>query len=185
MALITQSDLEAKLKRNLSSEEQTAFTVINAAMQAHVENIIGSSVEEEDESNRFYDGGFRDLIIDPCTSISAVKEVDDNFNVVQTFNTEDYIEEPHNRTLKTRIHYRLGKFPPGPKRIQVSAKFSIFADTDTLNIVKDALLNALVSEISTGTNIKSEKIEGYSIEYATTQSQDSLDKLRYIFPRII
>lgn len=37
MALITKVDLEARLGRDLTSEESTAFTIINAAVQSSVE----------------------------------------------------------------------------------------------------------------------------------------------------
>jgi hypothetical protein len=39
MALVSQSDLEARLGRPLTAEEATAFTSINAAHQAYIENL--------------------------------------------------------------------------------------------------------------------------------------------------
>lgn len=50
MSLISQSDLEARLGRALTAEEVTSFNIINAATQRTVEEIIGSSVEQQNAS---------------------------------------------------------------------------------------------------------------------------------------
>ena len=57
MALIEQSDLEARLGRSLTAEEASAFTIVNTANQAYVEGMIGSSVESVAEATRYFDGG--------------------------------------------------------------------------------------------------------------------------------
>lgn len=184
--LITQADLEARLGRALTSEEVTAFTIINSANQAYVERvIIGSSVESVSESTRYFDGGLQHLPIDPCTSLTAMKIVDDDQVVTDTFDTTDYTVEPINKTLKTMIRYRNGKLPRGIRNIAVTAKFSIYEDTDVLNMVKDALLSALESEFNNTDNISSESIEGYSVQYASTQTKNALKKIKGIFPNII
>lgn len=54
-----------------------------------------------------------------------------------------------------------------------------------LNIVKDAILAALESEINNTSNIKRESIEGYSIEFATTEAKDALSKLKGFFPGVM
>lgn len=185
MALLTQSDVEARLQRSLTAEEQTAFTVINAALQASVERMIGSGVEEASETTRYYDGGMQHLKIDPCTNISSVKQVDDDDAVVYTYDTSDYTTEPRNRTLKTMIRHRNNSgFVRGINNIAVAAKFSIYGDTDTLNIVKDAMLNALVAEVQNSNNIKRESIEGYSVEYASTEAKAALAPIKYLFPEV-
>lgn len=184
MALITQSDLEARLGRSLTSEESTAFTTINAAVQSSVQSLIGSNVEAVSETTRYYDGGVQVLSIDPCTDISAVKYIDENSTVEYTFETSDYTQEPVNKTLKTYLRNRWGKFNRSINNVAVTAKFSIYADTDTLNIVKDAMLQYLESEIQNSSNIVKESIEGYSVEFASTESKSALSPIKYLFPGV-
>jgi hypothetical protein len=184
MALIAQSDLEAKLGRSLTADEANAFVLINAANQAYVEKMIGSSVESANESTRYYDGGVQHLKIDPCTAITAVKQVDDDDTVIYTYDTSDYTVEPRNKTLKTMIRNR-SMFITGINNISVTAKFSIYDDTDILNIVKNAMLDALITEIDNSDNIKRESIEGYSVEFAETQTKNALESIKYLFPEVI
>ena len=184
MALISQADLQARLGRTLTSEEATAFTIINNAVQSYVESLIGSSLESASESTRYFDGGVHNLSIDPCTDITAVKYVDDDTDVEYTFDSSDFTKEPVNKTLKTYLRNRLGKFVRGINNVAVTAKFSIFGDTETLNIVKDALLNYLASEVENSSNIKKESIEGYSVEFASTESKASLMPIKFLFPGV-
>jgi hypothetical protein len=184
MALITQSDIEARLGRSLTAEETTTFTIVNNALQSKVEQMIGSDVESVSETTRYYDGGVQHLPINPCTNITSVKLVDDDQVATDTYDTTDYTTEPINKTLKTMLRHRSGAFSTGINNIAIAAKFSIYGDTDTLNIVKDAMINALVSEVNNSDNIKRESIEGYSIEYATTETKNSLTSIKYLFPEI-
>lgn len=184
MALITQSDIEARLDRSLTAEETTTFTIVNNALQSKVEQMIGSDVESVSETTRYYDGGVQHLPINPCTNITSVKLVDDDQVATDTYDTTDYTTEPINKTLKTMLRHRSGAFSIGINNIAIAAKFSIYGDTDTLNIVKDAMINALVSEVNNSDNIKRESIEGYSIEYATTETKNSLASIKYLFPEI-
>ena len=184
MALVSQADLEARLGRALTSEEQTAFTIINAGMQALVEKSISSSLEDEEPSERYFDGGLQHLPIDPCTDISTVVQVDDDEVPIYTYDTTDYTLEPRNTTLKTMLRHRQGRFVTGINNIRVTARFSIYRDTETLAIVKDALIDALVSEVGNNSNIKRESIEGYSVEYATTEAKNAMNKIKMLFPQI-
>lgn len=184
MALITQSDVEKRLDRTLTANEASSFVIINAALQSIVEKMIGSSVESADPSARLYDGGVQHLAIDPCTAITAVKYVDDDTAVEYTFDTSDYTAEPVNKTLKTMLRNRDGKFTTGINNVQVTAKFSIYDDTATLGIVKSALLESIVSELSNTDNVKRESIEGYSIEYLNEQTKDNLSAIKFLFPGI-
>lgn len=171
MALIAQSDLEARLGRSLTSAEASAFTLKNAANQAYVERYLGSSVESVDESTRYYDGGLQHIPIDPCTNVSSIKIADDDLIVTDTLDTTDYILEPQNRELKYMIRWRAGKLIRGINNVQVTAKFSIFEDTDALNIVKNVLLDMLlgsIPETDNQNNIVRESIEGYAVEYGSS-----------------
>jgi hypothetical protein len=184
MALLSQSDLEARLGRNLTAEEASAFTLINNANQNYIEKIIGSKIESVSATTRYYDGGVQHLKIDPCTDIVSVKLVDDDYVATYTYDSTDFTVEPVNRTLKTMLRHRPAAFITGINNIAVEAKFSIYADTDILNIVKNAMLDALVTEIDNSGNIKRESIEGYSVEFAETQTKNALDSIKYLFPEV-
>lgn len=185
MALITQADLEAKLKRSLSSEETTAFNTLNDYVQAVVEDIIGSSVESVTESTRYYDGGLQHLPIDPCTDITSVKYYDEDQTAVYTHDSSDYEKSPINKTLKTMIRYRHGRFDRGISNVGISAKFSINGDAATLAIVKQSMINVLANEVSNNDNVRRESIEGYTVEYWSDDSHKELNTIRGLFQRII
>lgn len=184
MALISKSDLEARLGRTLTAEETTAFTLVNSALQSSIEKMIDSGVEATDVTTRYYDGGVQTLSISPCTGITAVKYVDDDSDVDYTFLDNEYSKEPINSTLKTYLRNRWGAFRTGINNITVTAKFSIFDDTNTLNIVKNAMLEALESEVTNSDNILKESIEGYSIEYASAETKSALNSIKLLFPGI-
>jgi hypothetical protein len=183
MALITQQEVEDRLGRDLSTAEQSAFSIINEAVQAYVEDVlIGSSVEDVSATARQYDGGLQNVTIDPCTDISSVQLVDNFGNVEYTYQDEDYDQEPVNRTLKSTVRHLSGKFTNGPNRLKVTAKFSIYNDAGTLAIVKNALISAIVTEVQARGNIKSESIEGYSITYMDKHSREALSEIKSLFP---
>ena len=185
MALISQSDLEAKLGRTLTANEVTIFAIVNPANQAYVEKLIGSSVESDTASTRYYDGGVRHLKVDPCTDVTAVKYYDEDQTVIETIDASDYVLDPINHTLKTQVTARFGRFYRAFSNVGVTAKFSIYGDTDTLNVVISVLLDALESDINDSDNILKENIEGYSVEFSKTQTKSTLDKIRFLFAEII
>jgi len=180
MALITKTDVENKLGRTLNSSEENSFTIINAQLQALVEKMIGSNIEAVSLSGRYYDGGVQHLAIDPCTGVTEVALVNDDNTIIEVLDSSDYTIEPVNRTLKTMIRHR-AKFGTGINNIKVTAKFSIYDDSKILDIVKGALINAVASELVNSSNIKRESIEGYSVEYITNETKDSLNAIKYIF----
>lgn len=185
MSLISQSDLEARLGRSLTAEEVTSFNIINTATQRIVEEIIGSSVEQQNASTRYYDGGVQHLSIDPCTAITAIDQVDDDQVVVYNYDTTDYTKEPINKTLKRYIRHRSGAFMNGINNIRVTAKFSIYDDTEMLAVVKSAMLDSIVAEMQNANNVKKESIEGYSVEYVTAESKNAFSTIRLLFPEVI
>jgi hypothetical protein len=183
--LITQSELEARIGRTLTTDEASAFTLINSANQAYVEKMINSKLETASETTRYYDGGVQHLKIDPCTNISAVTLVDVDYTVIETIDSDYYTTEPLNTTLKTMIRYRYGRLYRGYNNIGVLAKFSIAGDTDIQNIIKSAMLDALESEIDNSEQVLKESIEGYSVEFAKPATKSSLNKIKLMFPEII
>lgn len=185
MALLTSSDLEAKLGRSLTANETTLFNMVNIANQTYVEKLLGTSVESESASTRYYDGGVQHLVIDPCMTITALKYVDNDQATVETLDLSDYVLDPINSDVKTQITARYGRFVNGWSNIGVTATFSIYDDTDTLNFVKNAMLDALASEINDSDSIIKESIEGYSVERAKAETKNALDKLGMLFNTII
>lgn len=185
MALISQSDLEARLGRSLTADEVTDFSVVNEAIQTLVEKQLGSNVEEVVESTRYYDGGVQHLKIDPCTELTSVKIVDDDYSVVETVQTDDYTQEPKNRTLKHQVRFRYGRVYKGFNNIAVAAKFSIYGDTDALNIVKNAILDMLVQDLTQADSVKREAIDGYSVEYRDYKETSSMRALKTITPPLL
>lgn len=183
MALVNQSDVANKLGRSLTTEEANAFTGVNAALQAFVEKKIGSKVDDVAETTRYYDGGVQHLKIDPCTDITSVAYVDDNQDNPSVIETSEYTKDPINSTVKIQLRSRT-RFLTGIYNIAVTAKFSIYGDEPTRNIVKNALINAVASEIQNSGNIKRESIEGYSVEFAQTETLSALAPLDYLFPGV-
>lgn len=184
MALISLAELEARLGRSLTSAESSSFTLLNTALQRTVEKMIGSSLEAVSPTTRYYDGGTQHLAIDPCTSITAVAYNGDDQVLDEEWDTDNYTAEPVNKTLKTMLRLRYGRSFRGFNNIAVTAKFSIADDADTLAIVKSAMLEALVSELGNTDNVKSESIEGYSVEYLSEQTKDNLSVIRFLFPGV-
>ena len=180
MALITKSDIENKIGRTLNTDESNSFAVVNAGLQAYVEKIIGSSIEEANTAGRYYDGGVQHLSIDPATDITEVALVNEDNSIVEVLNSVDYTLEPVNATLKTMVRHR-SKFATGINNIKVTGKFSIYGDSKVLAIVKDSLINAIVSELTNNSNIKRESIEGYSVEYISNEAKTALSPIKYIF----
>lgn len=182
MALINQADLEARLGRSLSADEASLFTTIQNGVQKTIENLLGVSVEDASATTRYYDGGTQNVDIDLCTGVTAIKLVDDDYVVQETLDTSDYIVEPINQTLKRYLRYRAGKMPTGFNTIAVTAKFSIYDDTELLSIVKVAALDILVSAMLNRENIRKESIEGYSVELTDYQELRSVKHLLSMLP---
>lgn len=185
MALITQTDIEAKLGRSLSADEIQTFNLLNLSIQAYVERMIGSSVEDVAPSTRYYDGGVMNMSINPCTDITEVKYVDENQATEYAFLENEVTKEPVNRTLKTMIRNRYIQFNTGFNNVAVTAKFSIYGDENMRNIVKSALIDMIAEGVENKEDILSETIEGYSINYDKMSSTKSVDALKMLFYGVI
>ena len=193
MALISQSELENRLGRELTTQEANDFDTQNLALQTYVEKWIGSSLEAVDETTRYYDAGSQHTMIDPATEITAVKYVNDDASSEYTFDTSDYTLEPRNSTLKTMIRSRNSKTQRGINNLSVTGKFSIAGDPNIVAMVKSAMLNALASgyRVSSTQDIKKESIEGYSVEYSDkstdlpAETLQALQPIKYLFPGIL
>lgn len=165
MALITQTELENRLGRTLSSDEASSFAVINQTVQAYTERMLGTKVESVSPTTRYYDGGVQNLEIDPCTQITIVSYVDEAQATESQVLDTDYAKEPINRAVKTWLRSRWGTFNTGINNVAVTAKFSIYDDADTLAIVKNAMLEMLTEILDSKESVSSESIEGYSVTF--------------------
>ena len=185
MGLISQSNLEAKLGRILTTVEKNAYTFIADAIIKYVEAFIGVSLTDTTTTSRYYDGGVQHLKIAPCTDITKVELIDDYMTVVYEYITSDYQTEPSHKSLKTMLRHRSGAFVTGLNNIKVTAKFSLAGDTESLAIVKYAILEALVSELGNMDNITQESIEGYSVNYGDQKTIDVISSIKYLFPEVM
>ncbi len=125
------------------------------------------------------------LVKDRKLSIGLdVAYADEDGSTSDNIDETEYTKEPKNRVMKTMLRWRT-KSITGINNIKVTAKFSIYDDTDVLNIIKDALLSSLEAEITNVDNLTKETIEGYSVEFATTETKDALNKIKGLFPNVI
>lgn len=185
MSLIAQSDLEKKIGRTLNADEQSLFPTLNTAIQSYVERRLGTSVESETESTRYYDGGVQNLQIDPCTDLTAVKYVDSDSDLIETLLTTEYTSEPVNRTLKTMVRNRYGRFISGMNVVGVTAIFSTYADEDVRAITKSAILDMLAQTMENQEIVSKESIEGYTVEYTAFKETTAMNALKTIVQGII
>jgi len=185
MALIRKSDLEARIGRDLTTEEATAFTTLVAANERYLEDLIGSSLTSTTPTTRLYDGGLQHTPIDPCTSVTAIAIVDDDAVVYDTLDTTDYTVEPVNKTLKTMVRYRNGRLPVGINNVRVSATFSLAGDSGATAIAKNALLDMLTDQIENKDNVVRESIEGYTVEFGNIKESESIKALRSLIPPVL
>lgn len=196
MAYSTQTQIEAILGRVLTASETIVLAGIQTGADLWLDSQTGISFGST-VTSKYYDGGFSILAVDPVRDISAVELVDQELDVLYSYeNNIDYVQGPLNgdvvRYLEKRsypqgylndINDDQGLWPSGLKRIKVTGVFS-YADTPPADI--QYLASYLVSKmllakgyIATGTSgpISKESIEGYSRENAGGSAQSSYSAL--------
>lgn len=176
MAYTDATQVSNFLQRSLNAYETAELTNIIASIKVWLDKKLNSTFDQVNATTRYYDGGVRNLDIDPCTDISEVKALNDDGtdSYVYTEGTE-YIAEPQNETVKRELRKRLSPFPHGIQRVAITAKFSEYdggvpAD---IQIVVTRLAAGILNAgriASQGGNVQSESLEGHSITYATNQS---------------
>ena len=82
------------------------------------------------------------------------------------------------------LRLRDDRFWRSMNNIQVTAKFSIYEASDVLAVVREAMIDALASELTSTVNIKRESIEGYSVEYSSDQTKRALSRIKFLFPGV-
>ncbi|OQA03768.1 MAG: hypothetical protein BWY69_00248 [Planctomycetes bacterium ADurb.Bin401] len=175
---ITEAEIENYLKRDLTAEESEIFETIESAAREQIDNYCDTNWDENtEEESRYYDGGNQEINIDPCKSISAVAYVDEEFETDDLWESDDYVAEPINKTIKTSIRVRAGKSCRGIGNIKVTALFTSY-DTQVPPGVKLACLKLCSSIFENPLGLKSENIEGYGYAFADKiQSDDELQKI--------
>lgn len=195
MAYTDTTQVSNFLQRALTSYETAELPNLIAAVKKWLDTYLSSTFDVVSSSTRYYDGGVRNLSIDPCTEITEVKSVSDDgsSSYIYTLSTE-YIAEPQNQTVKNELRKRISPFPHGIARVAVTAKFSEYdgAVPSDIQIVATRLVAALINsgkqaDIS-GTGIKSESLEGHSVTYITnsggTQGGESLEGIANADPTV-
>lgn len=173
------------LQRTLTAQESDTLAMLIPAVSKWIDNHLGTTFNETDEvTTREYDGeGGSILTIDPCTSITSVVGVNQDFDTDYAYDADDYVAMPQNDTVKTWLRKRAGRWPRGIANIAVTAIYGSY-DAEAGGIPEDIQLIAtrIVAGIIRGTynddnseGIKRETIEGHSVEYST--SSDNLQEI--------
>lgn len=180
--------IAAFLKRELTDNEALVLSVLIPAIQKWLDNKLGTTYLEVAATTRVYDGDSSILDIDPVTSITAVKSLNDDGTDNETYvATTDWFAEPINETVKTEISKRYGYWPKGSGRIAVTGKFSSYVASE--GIPQDIQIAAtkiaadlLVMGSDSASNVASESLEGHSITYDNAAAQ--VDKVASADPTV-
>lgn len=197
MAYTDATQVSNFLQRSLTSYETSELPNIIAAIKIWLDKKLNSTFDQVGATTRYYDGGVRNLDIDPCTDITSVQSIGDNGGESYEY-TEgtEYVAEPQNETVKRELRKRLHPFPYGLHRIAVTAKFSEYdgAVPADIQIAATRLSAGVInSGITAGTSttggsgaISRESLEGHSIEYdtSTTGKSGSLEGLAQEDPTV-
>lgn len=171
MAYTDSTQVSNFLQRSLSAYESAELTNIIAAIKVWIDKRLNSTFDQATSSTRYYDGGVRNLDIDPCTAISQVETINDDGTDSYVYSTPyEYIAEPQNQTVKRELRKRLAPFPRGINRVAVTALFSEYdggvpAD---IQIIATRLAAGIINQgkyAGQGGNILEEALEGHTIRY--------------------
>jgi hypothetical protein len=172
MSYTTATQVSNFLGRPLTQYETDELTNIIAAVKIWLDKRLNSTFDQVSATTRYYDGGFRNLDIDPCTAITEVKSINDDTtsSYIYTDGTE-YVAEPQNETVKRELRKRLTPFPKGIHRVAVTAQFSEY-DGGVPADIQIVATRLAAGVLKAGTNVsagevKSESLEGHSITYET------------------
>jgi hypothetical protein len=181
MAYTTQANVEAYLKRELTTDEENLFANQLKSVENWINNQIGGSFGDVSETTRYYDGSGESILsIDPVMSVTSVKLVDSEELEVEEYEMGiDYELRPRNESVFTWIDFgRIGCTPWGIANISVTGKFTLGEVPDDIEYLATYIMAQLFTRqdnVSSG-DLKSETIEGYSRTFNTIKeySQDSV-----------
>lgn len=170
MAYTNQANVENYLKRELTENELNLMgAVLLDAVKTYIDEYTGSTFDEGSSASRYYDGDGSQIVdIDPCTAITAVALVDQDYAVTDTLTSPDeYVAEPVNETVKRYLRIRHHRLSHRLHYVKVTATFGEYDDgipTD-IQYVATRLIAAMLSSAETNSGIKSESLEGHSVTY--------------------
>lgn len=171
MAYTSRILVENFVQRALSENEVASLAFIIPAVKDWLDKRLNSTFDEVTPTVRYYDGGVRNLDIDPCTAITQVEAINDDASdsYIYTQPTE-IVVEPQNDNVKREIRKRLAAFPRGTHRIAVTANFSEYDEGVPYDIQLAAtrLAGAVLNQgkyASSGGNLLEEELEGHRIRF--------------------
>lgn len=176
MAYTDSAQVSNFLQRPLNAYETGDLAAIIATVQKWIDARLNSTFDSVAPSVRYYDGGVRNLDIDPCTNITQVEAINDDGTDSYIYSsTYEYVAEPQNQNVKREIRKRLAAFPRGVHRVAVTAQFSEYdggipADIVTLatRITVGILNQGKIA--GSGGNVLQESLEGHEIRYQINTS---------------
>lgn len=176
MSYSNQSNVESLLKRELLDEEEQVLSLVFDVVDKYIDEKVGGSFGTVTPTTRLYDGnGERILDIDPCTDITVVEALDNDGDVIKTYDLDDLRLRPINDTVKRWIEHIYFGFGRGFANIRITAKFSLGAVPGDIEYLATYLTTKYFNDYVTG-NLKSESIEGYSRTFGELGMNDFVVK---------
>lgn len=167
MSYTDQEKIEAQLGRDLTGSEETALVYLLGWIDADINDALGGAYGTAVTGTKIYEGGYRTLSIDPVSNVTAVEVLDEDGDVTHTYETDDYVLEPVNSTIKTYIVKRYGRFPCGQTNIRVSGDFGLGAIPDDVVYTATYMACLMLANNGSQGNIVEESIEGYRRKYGS------------------
>lgn len=168
------------LQRDLTDYETAELPVLVAAIKTWLDKRLSSTFDKVEPTTRTYDGGVRNVDIDPCTEISQIEAINDDGTGSYVY-TDPYeiMVEPQNETVKREIRKRLAAFPRGVARLSVTAKFSEYDENAggvpaDIQVVATRLAAGIINQgkyQGKGGATLQESLEGHEIRYQVGTSQ--------------
>lgn len=176
MSYSSQSNVENLLKRELLEEEENVLDLVFDVVDKYIDEKVGGSFGIVTATTKLYDGnGERVLDIDPCTDVTVVEALDNDGDVIKTYDLDVLRLRPINDTVKRWIELLNYGFIKGVANIRVTAKFSLGAVPSDIEYLATYLATKYFSDYITG-NLKSESIEGYSRTFGEMGMNDFVVK---------
>lgn len=162
------------LQRDLTENEIAYLVILIPAIQTWIDKRLNSTFDQVDPSVRTYDGGVRNLDIDPCTNITQIEAINDDGTDSYVY-TQPYeiVVEPQNETVKREVRKRLAAFPRGISRISVSAQFSEYDNgvAPDITLLATRLVAGVINQgkfHGSGGTIMQESLEGHEVRNLPT-----------------
>jgi hypothetical protein len=173
MAYTDKTTIENSLGRELTTKESAVIDLYIASASNYINEFTGAYFDTVSETTRKFNGGFKNISIDPCHSITKVAIKDADGNISSELASTDYAQYPHNDTVKYSLIKKSGIFLAGTGNIEVTAKFSYYV-SKVPDDIKYVTTELVANCIDNSEGINSESIEGYSVTYDNTRKENGL-----------